>query len=97
MGINPPDLHEHSGPCADDDPCSAILEELESIDSKIRSYGIMLVTTEQRELAKQHDVRSFPALGVFRYHFVGPLRILVLARIVFLFETYEIFHVPSVS
>ena len=26
----------------------------------------MLVTTEQRELAKQHDVRTFPALGVFR-------------------------------
>ena len=58
----------------------------------------MLVTTEQRELAKQHDVRSFPALGVFRYRFVESLRILlVLARIVFLFETYEIFHVPSVS
>ena len=55
-----------SGPCADDDPCSEILEELQSIDSKIRSYGIMLVTTEQRDLAKQHDVRSFPALGVFR-------------------------------
>ena len=68
--INLWDIHEYSGPCADDDPCSAILEELESIDSKIRSYGIMLVTTEQRELAKQHDVRSFPALGVFRYYFV---------------------------
>ena len=26
----------------------------------------MLVTTEERELAKQYDVRSFPALGLFR-------------------------------
>ena len=26
----------------------------------------MLVTTEERELAKQHQVRSFPALGLFK-------------------------------
>ena len=26
----------------------------------------MLVTTEERELAKQHEVRSFPALGLFK-------------------------------
>ena len=26
----------------------------------------MLVTTEERELAKQNDVRTFPALGLFK-------------------------------
>ena len=55
-----------TGPCSEDDPCEQILDELESIDSKIREYGIMLVTTEQRDLAKQYDVRSFPSLGIFR-------------------------------
>jgi thioredoxin-related protein len=55
-----------SGPCSDDDPCDQILEEFESIDSKIREYGIMLVTTEQRDLAKQYEVRTFPSLGIFR-------------------------------
>ena len=29
-------------------------------------YGIMLVTTEERDLAKKFDVLSFPALGLFR-------------------------------
>ena len=31
-----------------------------------QDYGIMLVTTEEREFAKQHDVRAFPALGLFK-------------------------------
>ena len=56
-----------SGPCDDpEDKCAKILEQLEDVDSKMQDYGIMLVTTEERELAKQHDVRSFPALGLFR-------------------------------
>ncbi len=29
-------------------------------------YGIMLVTTEERDLAKKFEVLSFPALGLFR-------------------------------
>jgi hypothetical protein len=55
-----------SGPCEEDDPCSQILEELETVDSTMQDYGIMLVTTEERELAKTLDVRSFPALGLFK-------------------------------
>ena len=55
-----------SGPCEEDDPCHAILEELEDVDSTMQDYGIMLVTTEEREFAKTLDVRSFPALGLFR-------------------------------
>ena len=56
-----------SGPCDDDDPeeeCNSILEKLEEIDSKVGDYGIMLVTTEERDLAKQYDVRAFPAFGM---------------------------------
>ena len=56
-----------SGPCDDDDPdeeCNVISRQLEDIDPKVNEYGIMLVTTEERELAKQHDVRAFPALGM---------------------------------
>ena len=56
-----------SGPCEEDDPCHAILEELEKVDSTMQDYGIMLVTTEEREFAKSMDVRTFPALGLFRY------------------------------
>ena len=56
-----------SGPCDDpEETCAQILEGLESVDSKMQDYGVMLVTTEERELGKQHDIRSFPALGLFR-------------------------------
>ena len=55
-----------SGPCEEDDPCHAILDQLEDVDSTMQDYGIMLVTTEEREFAKTLDVRSFPALGLFR-------------------------------
>ena len=55
-----------SGPCDEDDPCAAILNDLERIDSKMQELGIMLVTTEERELGKQYEVRYFPALGLFK-------------------------------
>ncbi len=55
-----------SGPCEEDDPCHAILDQLEDVDSTMQDYGIMLVTTEEREFAKTLEVRSFPALGLFR-------------------------------
>jgi len=38
----------------------------EHVDSTMQDYGIMLVTTEERDLAKKYDVSSFPALGLFR-------------------------------
>lgn len=38
----------------------------EEVDGRVQELGIMLVTTEERELAKQLEVRGFPALGLFR-------------------------------
>ena len=58
-----------SGPCDKgdiDDECNSILGRLEKIDSKVQEHGIMLVTTEEREYARQNEVRNFPALGLFR-------------------------------
>ncbi|QQP55796.1 Putative LOC100161052 [Caligus rogercresseyi] len=58
-----------SGPCEDDnedDECNQILNELEHIDSLLGEHGIMLVTTEDRDVARQHDIRGFPSLALFR-------------------------------
>ena len=55
-----------SGPCEEDDPCHAILETLQEADKRVREVGVMLVTTEERELGKQLEVRGFPAFGLFR-------------------------------
>uniref|UniRef100_A0A0K2UHY0 Putative LOC100161052 [Acyrthosiphon pisum] n=1 Tax=Lepeophtheirus salmonis TaxID=72036 RepID=A0A0K2UHY0_LEPSM len=58
-----------SGPCDDgndEDQCNLILEELEKIDTLLENHGIMLVTTENRDIAKQYDIRSFPSIALFR-------------------------------
>ena len=55
-----------SGPCEEDDPCHAILDQLEDVDSTMQDYGIMLVTTEEREFGKTLGIISFPALALFR-------------------------------
>ncbi len=57
-----------SGPCDDDDedPCRTVLTSLQAIDKRVQELGIMLVTTEERELARQLEVRGFPAVGLFR-------------------------------
>ncbi len=55
-----------SGPCETDDPCYQILQELETVDSTMQDFGIMMVMTEEREFAKTLDVRTFPALGLYR-------------------------------
>eukprot|EP00095_Tigriopus_kingsejongensis_P000183 snap_masked-scaffold487_size158652-processed-gene-0.30 protein:Tk00183 transcript:snap_masked-scaffold487_size158652-processed-gene-0.30-mRNA-1 annotation:"hypothetical protein DAPPUDRAFT_202746" len=66
-----------SGPCQDDDPCTAILRLLETIDSIIHDLGIMLVTTEDRGFARLQEVRGFPSLGMFKngdyVHYEGDL------------------------
>ena len=38
----------------------------ETVDSTMGEYGVMLVTTEERDLAKKFEVLAFPALGLFR-------------------------------
>ncbi len=59
-----------SGPCQDDDEdeCAKLLHTTMSwIDVRLRELGVMLVTTEEREWAKQQlEVRTFPAVGLFR-------------------------------
>jgi len=68
-----------TGPCDDDDaegvadgeelfdePCRAAIKTMEGIDGRVQKMGIMLVTTEEREAARQREVRDLPALGLFR-------------------------------
>ena len=38
----------------------------ETVDSTMGEYGVMLVSTEERDLAKKFEVLAFPALGLFR-------------------------------
>lgn len=55
-----------SGKCGPGDVCFEMLENLENIDTNLQEYGIMIVSTEGKELARQYDVNFFPSLGLFR-------------------------------
>jgi hypothetical protein len=47
--------------------CALILEELESLDDDADEAGITVVTTEETNFAsKQLNIRTFPALVLFR-------------------------------
>ena len=55
-----------SGPCEAGDPCDEMLQGgLKKVDARAADMGVMLVTTEEREWARQYDVRGFPSLGEF--------------------------------
>ena len=44
-----------------------MLENFEEIDTKLADYGIMLVSCEDKDLArKEYGVKFFPSLGLFR-------------------------------
>jgi len=55
-----------SGRCGPGDICFEMLENLENIDTSLSDYGIMLVSTEDKDLARTHGVNFYPALGLFR-------------------------------
>ncbi len=56
-----------SGRCGPGDICYEILENLENIDTNLEEYGIMLVSTEDKDLARdEYGIKFFPSLGLFR-------------------------------
>uniref|UniRef100_A0A146M1J4 Thioredoxin domain-containing protein n=1 Tax=Lygus hesperus TaxID=30085 RepID=A0A146M1J4_LYGHE len=55
-----------SGRCEEGDKCDDILEELENIDDELDESGMVFVTTEDTALAKKYNIKSFPALVLFR-------------------------------
>ena len=57
-----------SGLCADDDQdeCDLIRDELEKIDHILDDYGIVFVATHELEVAKENQIKRFPALGLFK-------------------------------
>jgi hypothetical protein len=56
-----------SGRCGPGDICYEILENLENIDTNLQDYGIMLVSTEDKDLARdEYELKFFPSLALFR-------------------------------
>ena len=57
-----------SGLCADDDQeeCDLVREELEKIDHILDDHGIVFVATHELEVAKENQIKRFPALGLFK-------------------------------
>ena len=56
-----------SGRCSPGDLCFDMLDNFENIDTKLSDYGIMMVSTEDKDLGRSdYDVNFFPALGMFR-------------------------------
>lgn len=55
-----------SGNCEEGDECDNILDELENIDDELDETGIIFVTTEDTNLAKKYNIKSFPKLVFFR-------------------------------
>jgi thiol-disulfide isomerase/thioredoxin len=46
--------------------CDKVLEELEKIDDDTDSFGVDFVKVNDKRLAKQYGIRTFPALTYFR-------------------------------
>ena len=55
-----------AGKCSPGDKCYEMLENLENIDTNLQDYGIMMVMTEDKEVARQNENFFFPSLGLFR-------------------------------
>ncbi len=55
-----------AGKCSPGDKCYEMLENLENIDTDLQDYGIMMVMTEDKEVARQNENFFFPSLGLFR-------------------------------
>ena len=56
-----------SGRCGPGDVCYEILENLENIDTNLQEYGIMLVSIEDKNLAREeYGLKFFPTLALFR-------------------------------
>ena len=47
------------GPCdEEDDDCAAVLAKLESIDDDLDEIGILIVTTADKEVSREHGKSS---------------------------------------
>jgi hypothetical protein len=46
--------------------CDKVLEELEKIDDDTDSFGVDFVKINDKRLAKQYGIKTFPALTYFR-------------------------------
>lgn len=46
--------------------CDKVLDELEKIDDDTDSFGVDFVKINDKRLAKQYGIRTFPALTYFR-------------------------------
>lgn len=54
------------GRCEEGEKCDQILDGFENIDDELDESGIVFVTTEDQSIAKEHGIKSFPALVFFR-------------------------------
>ena len=50
--------------------CDTVLAELEKIDDDTDSFGVDFVKINDKRLAKQYGIKTFPALTYFRYDFL---------------------------
>ncbi|XP_076048874.1 hulk isoform X3 [Oratosquilla oratoria] len=55
-----------SGACDEGEKCDKILDELENIDDDTDDHGMHFVTTEDLNVARQHGIKEFPAIVLFR-------------------------------
>lgn len=56
------------GTCDDEnDDCDGVLANLETVDDELDEIGILLVTTEDKEVSRENGLIELPALGIFRY------------------------------
>ncbi|XP_065225798.1 uncharacterized protein hlk isoform X2 [Planococcus citri] len=66
-----------SGRCEEGEKCDKILDGFENIDDELDESGIVFVTTEDQNIAKEYSIKSFPALVFFRnkepLHYSGDL------------------------
>lgn len=54
------------GRCEEGEKCDNILDGFENIDDELDESGIVFVTTEDQNIAKEYNIKSFPALVFFR-------------------------------
>ena len=66
-----------SGPCEPGEKCDKTLNALETIDDELDETGIIFVTTEDTNIAKKLNIKTYPQLVFFRnrdpLHFTGDL------------------------
>jgi thioredoxin-related protein len=55
-----------TGDCEEGEKCDKILDDLENIDDELDEAGIIFVTTEETDVAKKYNIKSFPKLVFFR-------------------------------